>query len=239
MLETTVYKIDAQIKRGLRFAFVSDLHDTDNAPIIEALKRASVDAVLIGGDLIHDEHRYERGEEFLRLSSALAPTFCSIGNHERRFKGGIRELITANGGVALDDGYAFFEDIAIGGLSSGCSGECGHGFFKETPSPSTAWLPAFCRCDGFKILLCHHPEYYERYLRHLPIELVLSGHAHGGQWRAFGRGLLAPGQGLLPRYTSGMHDGRFIVGRGIGNKSRIPRINNTPELIMIELSPKK
>lgn len=234
-METNIYKISAPVGRKLRFAFVSDLHDAENAPIVDAIKRSDIDAVLIGGDLIHDERLYGRGGEFLRISSSIAPTFCSIGNHERKFQGDILDFITSNGGVPLDDTYAVFEGVAIGGLSSGCSGEKSHGLFKKTPPPSTGWLSAFCRYDGFKLLLCHHPEYYESYLKALPIELILSGHAHGGQWRALGRGLLAPGQGLFPRYTSGMYDGRFIVGRGIGNKTKIPRINNAPELIMIEL----
>ncbi|MBQ3816071.1 MAG: metallophosphoesterase, partial [Clostridia bacterium] len=58
---------------------------------------------------------------------------------------------------------------------------------------------------GFHILLCHHPEYWEPLVHGRRIELTVSGHAHGGQWRIFGRGVYAPGQGLFPRYTSGLY----------------------------------
>ena len=73
-------------------------------------------------------------------------------------------------------------------------------------------------------------------IKPLPIDLTLSGHAHGGQWRFFGRGVFSPGQGLFPKYTSGMYDGgRFIVGRGLGNPIIIPRIFNSPEVLVIRL----
>jgi len=89
---------------------------------------------------------------------------------------------------------------------------------------------------GYKILLCHHPEYYERYIRGLDIDLTLSGHAHGGQIRIFGQGLFAPGQGILPQVTSGLYDGRLIVSRGLCNTAwPIPRLNNETELVMVEL----
>ena len=92
------------------------------------------------------------------------------------------------------------------------------------------------RRSGYKVLLSHHPEYYPEYIKDLDIDLILSGHAHGGQLRFFGRGLFAPGQGLLPKYTSGIHDGRMIVSRGLANNAPpIPRLFNSKELIFIDL----
>jgi hypothetical protein len=78
-------------------------------------------------------------------------------------------------------------------------------------------------------------EYYPKYFKDMPLDLIVSGHAHGGQWRFFGRGVYAPGQGILPKYTSGLHDGRFIVCRGLGNPHLVPRINNKPEIIEIDI----
>lgn len=234
-MDITVYDITADISERLKFAFVSDLHDAENGPVLKLLAAQKPDAVLVGGDFIHDELIYKRGAEFIKSCSAMVPTFCSIGNHERKYNGDISKLIAECGAVALDNSFVRFKDITVGGLSSGCNGERAHGFFRDTPHPQTEWLEKFCSCDGFKILLSHHPEYYKPYLEKLPIELVLSGHAHGGQWRAFGRGLLAPGQGFFPKYTSGIYDGRLIVGRGIGNKSRFPRINNHPEIVIINV----
>ena len=64
---------------------------------------------------------------------------------------------------------------------------------------------------------------------------MVSGHAHGGQWRIFGRGVFAPGQGLFPKYTSGIHDGRLVISRGLKKSGTIPRIFNSPELVIIDI----
>jgi predicted MPP superfamily phosphohydrolase len=69
------------------------------------------------------------------------------------------------------------------------------------------------------------------------MDLIVCGHAHGGQWRLFGRGVYAPGQGLFPKYTSGVLDGVCVISRGLGNHTRVPRIFNPPELVLISLSP--
>ena len=106
-------------------------------------------------------------------------------------------------------------------------------------APETGWLDDFERQEGFRLLLCHHPEYYPRYLASRRIDLVLSGHAHGGQWRPFGVAVFAPGQGVFPRYTSGLYEDRLIVGRGIGNPLWIPRLWNRPEVILITLHPER
>ena len=116
--------------------------------------------------------------------------------------------------------------IAFGGLSSG--------LIRYDMRPDVAWLEEFCRVDAPRVLLCHHPEYYEPYLKDLPIDLIVSGHAHGGQWRFFGRGVFAPGQGLFPKYTSGVHDGRFVISTGMKSGRKIPRLFNEPEIVWIE-----
>ena len=85
-----------------------------------------------------------------------------------------------------------------------------------------------------RLLLCHHPEYYPDYIRGTDIELTVSGHAHGGQWSIFGRGVFAPGQGLFPKYTAGVYDGgRLVVSRGVTNTVRIPRFFNPTEIVVI------
>ena len=102
--------------------------------------------------------------------------------------------------------------------------------------PNTNFLARFAVARGFKLLLCHHPEYYERYIKPLSIDLTLSGHAHGGQWRFFGHGVYSPGQGIFPKYTCGAYDGsRLIVGRGLGNTVVVPRIFNPPELVVLHI----
>ena len=225
-LELTKYTFYADISEDVKFIFVSDLHGCENEPILDIIKSAKPHAVLVGGDFVHDLSNYKNGLEFLSLSCELCPTFVSLGNHEFKYSGDIRTQATESGAVLLDNGSTSFKGIHIGGLSSCLS---------EKDAPNTAWLSDFSKLGGFKILLSHRPEYYEKHIKHLPIDLTISGHAHGGQWRFFGRGLYAPGQGILPKYTSGLHDGRFIVCRGLGNPHLIPRVNNKPEIIEIDV----
>lgn len=102
--------------------------------------------------------------------------------------------------------------------------------------PDTSWLHDFAASSGYHILLSHHPEYYP----FIPssIDLVLSGHAHGGQWNYYSfkdrrwKGIFAPGQGLFPKYTSGMY-GKMIVSRGLANTTWVPRICNPTEVVYV------
>ena len=91
--------------------------------------------------------------------------------------------------------------------------------------------------DGFRILLCHHPEYWPAYIRETDIDLTLSGHAHGGQWQIpfTNQGIFAPGQHLFPKYTSGIYKNRLAVSRGMANTVCIPRFFNPREILLLEL----
>lgn len=225
---TTEYSVAADIPRPLSFVFVSDLHGCPNEGLIERIKTLAPDAILVGGDFVHNEAVWRSGIEFLRLASKVAPTFVSLGNHELKAGFDVRPLVLESGTILLDNASARFEGVSIGGLSSVS--------YIPNAVPDLRFLERFASNDGFKLLLCHHPEYYGRYIKGLDIDLTLSGHAHGGQWRFFGRGTYAPGQGLFPKYTSGLYDGaRLLVGRGLGNTVIFPRIFNKPELIVIRL----
>ena len=227
--DTTEYRVSANVPRPLTFAFVSDLHGCPNEPIIAAIERLAPDAILVGGDFVHNNAVWESGIDFLRLAASAAPTFVSLGNHEFYLERDVRKLVRENGATLLDDASADFGGIALGGLSSAFDPESGG-------VPDTRFLERFARKQDFKLLLCHHPEYYERYIKPLAIDLTLAGHAHGGQWRFFGRGVFSPGQGIFPKYTSGAYDGsRLIVGRGLGNTVVFPRIFNPPELVVLHI----
>jgi predicted MPP superfamily phosphohydrolase len=231
-LKITEYTLLADVKQNLRFAFLADLHNHPNAPILDVLQKAKVDAVLVGGDFIHNFFIYERGFEFLNQVSKILPTFCVLGNHERRYIGELRKNIVKSGAVLLDNDFCEFKGINIGGLTSG-------DFYCRNMMPNIDFLTRFSQLDGYKLLLCHHPEYYPKYIKDLPVNLTLSGHAHGGQWRIFGRGVYAPGQGVFPKYTKGLYDNRFIVTSGVGNVYLVPKINNPPEICLINLKAEK
>ncbi len=256
-MKTTTYKLKSTKLDGkIRVALVSDLHDRCVDAVIKALERERPDIIAVVGDLTSrldcsegeipccDNGRpvsHAQAFRLLRASAELAPTYYSLGNHElcghkyrlnagRLCRDENLKLIADSGVTLLDDSFVKAPNgILIGGLTSGHT--------NEDLIPHTGWLEGFSALDGFKLLLCHHPEYYPKYLSALDMDLILSGHAHGGQIRLFGRGLYAPGQGILPKYTSGVHDGRLVIGRGLANTGGIiPRLFNRRELVMIEIN---
>ena len=234
-MEINRYEISAGLKTPIRAAVVADLHSEPFGALIEELKKISPDVILCPGDTLHRASPDEKGLDFLREASKLFPTFCSIGNHEVKHGEDIRSYIRKSGAVLLDGEWTEFRGITVGGLSTGYLAEKKQGRLKKTPPPDLKGLDGFFARESYKILLSHHPEYYPRYLKDKSVDLIISGHAHGGQWRLFGRGVFAPGQGFFPKYTSGLYDGKLLVSRGLSNRTAIPRIFNNPELIIIDL----
>ena len=234
-LSLSHFTVQAGIGEDLDLAFVSDLHCCDNEPILEKLRDEKPDAVLVGGDFIHNNALYQEGMEFLKHSAELCPTFCSIGNHELRYRGDLHAVVNETGAVLLDNSDVSFRGVHIGGLTSALREQRNLKAILREQLPDLQWLEDFANQSGFKILLCHHPEYFKKYIRPLPIQLILSGHAHGGQWRIFNRGVYAVGQGLFPKYTGGFYEKRLVVSKGLGNASRVPRLNNHPEIVMLHL----
>ena len=232
-MKITNYSLSAATNKDMKYVFISDLHGYDNNKILNEIDKINPDAVLASGDMVHDDKNYKDGIEFLRLCSGKYPTFCSLGNHEMKLNFDIKPLIKESGATLLDNEYTEYMGIKIGGLSTGYQQGDKQGRTKTTPCPNMEFANSFAKESGYKILLSHHPEYYGKYLKDLDINLILSGHAHGGQWRLFGRGVFAPGQGLFPKYTSGMYDNKLIVSRGIGNQMLVPRINNSKEIIVL------
>ena len=249
-MKETVYRIKKNpFRKKLCIALVSDLHGEDPRPVIASLKKRAPDYILMPGDIFElldgsMDEKCENGFKLINAAARIAPTFYSIGNHENGGTGswvpgwdkktgkrrGISESnmkrLKKSGAVILDDSFVLKDGIAFGGLTSGLS--------DDSHTPNTAWLSDLCKVQAPRILLCHHPEYYTDHgIKEMPISLTVSGHAHGGQWRVFGRGVYAPGQGLFPKYTSGVHDGRFVISTGLKKSRLIPRIFNEPELVYI------
>ncbi|HPE95528.1 MAG TPA: metallophosphoesterase, partial [Bacillota bacterium] len=231
------YTVLASINQDITIALIADLHDRPFEPIKQAFSHCKPDIIAIPGDLINGSTTDSvNGLAFLQYAASIAPTFYSLGNHEWRFDADDILAICKTGAIPLDNAAVQFKDINIGGLSTGFRGVIAQGNLKKTPMPDTRWLDEFSRIKGYKLLLSHHPEYYDEYIKPLPIALTLAGHAHGGQIRLFGRGLFAPGQGVFPKYTSGVYDNRLVVSRGLSNTAKlIPRLWNSPELVYITL----
>ncbi len=238
-MKITKYRIQAPVRRNLKAAFIADNHDKPYRAIVDCIKDARVDMILCTGDIIygHDDTVNNSFSMLCELKT-IAPVFMSLGNHEGGAVRKVREFCRNNGITLLENACTEFEGITIGGLTSGLivdDAPIEEHHLEMTPPPNLEWLASFARLDGYKLLLNHHPEYYPVYIRDLAIDLTLSGHAHGGQIRLFGRGLIAPGQGFFPKYTSGIYEDRLIVSRGLANNAPpIPRLFNSKELIFIE-----
>ena len=230
----------------LTVALLSDTHDGDEEPVLRSLRARKPDVICVAGDVIYGYRRtgacpLEQEQPhvlpLLRGCAALAPTCLSLGNHERRLTADDLALLRDTGCTLLDNGWIRQNGLVIGGLTSAAVTDRRREEAGDPPArrgrPALDWLDGFETQEGLKILLCHHPEYYPRWLRERAIDFVFSGHAHGGQWRLGGRGLYAPGQGLFPRYTAGMYEGRLIVSRGLSNTAGLPRLGNPTEIVYI------
>ncbi len=230
-----------KISRNYTFAVVADLHNRPYGKIVEKLEEICPDYILIPGDLSHNLDKddslmeSECGLSFLPQAANIAKTFYSVGNHERRVSAECAEFIGKTGAVLLDNRTVVDGEITFGGLTTGLMVSK----YIKTPPPDLEYLKEFSKEDGFKLLLCHHPEYYPEYIRETDIDLTISGHAHGGQWRILGQGIYAPGQGIFPKYTAGLYEERLYVSRGLTNTAfPVPRIFNKTELAVIELKKK-
>ena len=240
-MRCTSYTLRVSIPSPLTVALCSDLHDNEHAQAVAMLASQKPDLIALPGDIGEDPHDTAgRGIDFMRACAAIAPTVYSLGNHDKAFNSHepmasrIREL----GVILLDDSDIFLHGIWIGGLTTGFRARKHEGYFTPAPAPNLSWLDeTFCRRQGFKLLLSHHPEYYPAYFRQRDIQLVLSGHAHGGQWQLCGRGILAPGQGLFPKFTYGVHENRLVISRGMGDHTWVPRLFNPREIVMLRLFP--
>ena len=234
--------------RDVLFALVSDLHGEDPSEVIALLRQEKPNYILMPGDIFErldgaEDGNHVFGLRLLTEAAKIAPVYYSMGNHE---DGGVHswnpfwklavkertyherdlERIRESGAILLQDSYVIRDGVAFGGLQSG--------LINKGQRPNTDWLRDFCSLDMPRVLLCHHPEYYKTCLRSLPLDLIVSGHAHGGQWRFFGRGVFAPGQGIFPKYTYGVHEDRFVIGTGLKKGSLlIPRFFNEPEVVFI------
>ncbi len=233
-MRITYYDLPTQLNNGYKIALLADLHSKTPRGLIDALEKEAPDLITVSGDLI--DGRVKDAPSMLALLEALAkiaPTFYASGNHEL-FHVSDKEAVKKTGVTFLESEAVVFRELTVGGIASG------FGFKKQsrtakTPPPDLCFIEKFASFGGFKLLIAHHPEYYEAYIRDKAIDLVVSGHAHGGQWRFFGRGVFAPGQGLFPRYAEGVHDNRLVVSRGLGDHTFIPRLFNPHELVIIRL----
>ena len=220
---------------GFRIAQVSDLHNTrhwENA--VSALKEIRPDLIVLTGDLIDSRNTdVDAALEFVREAVQLAPCFYVSGNHEARspeWPALRRGLLDAGVGVLENEGAELSRDgetVTILGLSD-----------PDFGGDTGELLRGLTAGEGYTILLSHRPELFDLYAEH-GVDLVFSGHAHGGQVRLpLAGGIIAPHQGFFPQYDAGLFRSgstAMLVSRGVGNSIIPLRINNRPEILVAEL----
>lgn len=234
---------------GFRIAQVSDLHNGEfgenNVVLLQMLADSAPDIIAVTGDLVDSRHTdVDVALSFVKGAVEIAPVYYVTGNHEARLShyAELKADLEAAGAVALEDEAVSLsrgeEKITLAGLSDPDFTIKGD-IFDEVPDMVSAKLNSLADDEkGYFILLSHRPELFETYVRS-DVDLVLSGHAHGGQFRLpYVGGLFAPGQGFFPRYDGGLYtDGstNMVVSRGIGNSIVPIRFNNRPEIVLLEL----
>ena len=229
-------------------AHISDLHNAEygknNEKLIDILEAESPNIIAITGDLIDSNHtNLEVALSFAQQAVKIAPCYFVTGNHEAWIGSQYEELKTSlqNTGITVLQDEAI--ELNYGDVCIQLIGLNDPDFSERDRLLSESILEVKLSqvniSDGFTILLSHRPEYFNVY-QNKNIDLVLSGHAHGGQFRLpLGGGVIAPGQGLFPKYDAGAYTENgttMIVSRGIGNSIIPVRINNPPEIVIIELN---
>lgn len=255
-MRNTRYELTTDHPVSCKACILADLHDRPYGDILPILQAEQPDLILIPGDLTETlgeevPPSARPGLTLLRECAAIAPTFYAFGNHEiggchgniRKAKRSDtplhftltpawRETIEATGATLIHQAHILWKGMVIGALGSG--------LLSPGWIPDLTMVESFAATPGYKILLCHHPEYFHRYLRSYPIDLIVSGHAHGGQWQLFGRGVYAPDQGLFPKYTGGLHENRLVISRGVANTVPFaPRLFNPREVVTVEINMRK
>ena len=233
---------------GFRIAQISDLHNAEfgerNEKLIQLLSQTDPDIIVITGDLIDSRHTdIEIALDFARLAIKLAPVYYVSGNHEARvceyedLKMGLAEA----GVIVLEEQKVQItregKSISILGIDDPSFQE--DYLFGDSESVARQAIENLQNeSDGYTVLLSHRPELFNLYVD-TGMDLVFSGHAHGGQFRLpFIGGLVAPNQGFFPEYDAGLFSEgstTMIVSKGVGNSIIPIRVNNRPEIIVATL----
>lgn len=232
---------------GFRIVQVSDLHNgefgRDNGRLLELIRAAQPDIIAITGDLIDSRHTdIPVALAFAERAVEIAPCYYVTGNHESRMEAEYAQLKA--GLLAL--GVAVLENEKVkldrSGETIQLLGVLDPAFethYRTTEAATMEKNLASLSQEGYQILLSHRPEFMDLYTQY-DIDLVLSGHAHGGQVRLpYIGGLFAPSQGIFPKYDGGLFEEgqtKMLVSRGIGSSIIPLRFNNRPEVVLITLT---
>ncbi len=237
-----------ELFRGYKIAQISDLHNKtigkNNQKVLDLLKQADPDIIVLTGDLVDSRKtKIDVAVDFAKRAMEIAPCYYVGGNHESRlnnFDVLISELEDVGVIVLKNQKLRLVESdeyITLIGLQDPA-------FTNEYPSENDdeyieETLGALVEeSDGYTVVLSHRPELFASYSK-CGVDLVFSGHAHGGQFIIpFVGGFYAPGQGYFPKYTQGVvtsENTKVVISRGVGNSAFPFRLNNRPEVVLVTL----
>lgn len=226
---------------GYIIAHVSDLHNAEigesNETIINMLREVKPDMIAMTGDIVDS---IKSGEDvaydFIKKAAEVAPCYYVTGNHEPRSSEKLAILEDKLNEFGVD--FLHDEKIALELNGDKITLAGVGGAYSKVNNLDDILNNLIEEEDDYTILLAHRPDFFDMYVES-GADLVLSGHAHGGQFRLpLIGGLYAPGQGFFPEYDSGIYteeNTSMIVSRGIGNSAFPLRFNNRPEIILVEL----
>ncbi|MEI6578684.1 MAG: metallophosphoesterase [Eubacteriales bacterium] len=239
------YKIQTEkLTKPIRIVLIADLHGfvfgKNQSKAINAIKKQNPDIVVLAGDIFVEYRSYDGPVMLLDGIAKLFPCYFVSGNHEflSEDADGIKKIVRDCGVEVLECNC---KEVTVNGQSVNICG-------LEDPYVGKAEFGnqlqnlSVVNTERYSILLSHRAEIIDKYEK-LNFDLILTGHAHGGQWRIpfFVNGFFAPDQGFFPDYAGGLYkynDTVQIVSRGLCKSDLVPRIFNPPELVVIDIEPK-
>ena len=241
---------------GIRIVQLTDLHNSrfgpSNAWLVSKVAAQHPDLIFLTGDLLNaDEDRTDIAVKLIEKLSQIAPVYISYGNHEveyeEKYGMDLKPLYESAGGTVLERSYV---DVTVRSVPLRIGGIYGYCLRPDLVASGEAnpqevqFLEEFQDTDREMMLLCHMPAAWLLWgsLEAYDIDTVWSGHVHGGQVILPGiGGLYGPDFGWFPGRLQGLYfseDGSktLILSRGLGNRDMIPRINNIPEIVVVDLA---
>ena len=257
-LTTTYYTLLSSTISSLRIVQLTDLHNSvfgeENSRLIATVRAQSPDLILLTGDLLNsDEQCTDIATDLIAKLCDIAPVYCSNGNHEIEYQENygvdVDELYREAGAVVLEKEY---QDITVKNQKirlGGIYGYCLPGKYLETGEADpeeTAFLEEFQDTDLPKILMCHMPVCWmiNGSLDDWDVDYVFAGHGHGGEViLPFIGGLYGPDLGWFPGKLEGLYSSEngektLVLSRGLGTNESIPRFNNIPEVMVVDIQGK-
>lgn len=244
--DVTSNRLPSQFE-GYKIVQISDFHNTEfgsnNSKLVERIKRENPNIIVITGDLVDSSHtNIPIAVDFVKQIVEISPIYYVSGNHEIRLGEGYADLenrllevgvnVLHNEVINIEKEGAIIQLIGVDDVDLYDMDYTPHDIIMKNKLSEIE-----CSSD-YKILLSHRPELFQAYVSS-EIDMVFAGHAHGGQVRLpFIGGLVAPNQGFFPQYDGGCYvenNTTMVVSRGLGNSIIPIRVNNRPELVVVNL----